>query len=519
MGALGGTEVDELVADTLTAPETRERVNLPRWRVTTWLLAGWCVLSVAWIVAARLPLFFCPYGQQGCATKPIISTGQTGLAVLGAAAGAAVLLLVRRWEGRQREAVEVPAPARTVRRRWLVIGSLVGVAVSAHLLLFAPMISDPFCAKPIHLNGAMAYPLNCDSIEFMRLAHHPRGILTFHNPRQSRPAYVATGAVLTRTVGPVAKALGLDRLYGQTDSAYLPLVLINLLVAAAAIAMLVWLLARMGTPPLATIPLAGLLAVNGVTKAFDWTPHQQTFALFVPVVSIVIGRWLILDRPSWLPVCLLGLGTGIASLYYGSFLITAGVVVLILLAQRWRGVLLSGAMLGSFAAPQLAWILICDKVTGGYYNQEAVVYHEFVWLPQFARQGLHPFGRAVVTMAAVTVRELVTVGGVALLLILCAALLAVRMRVRLTAQTPQQRAILIASALTVVVSVVFAFAIGIIAARLMFHAVPGLLIIAGWMVSRVSVKSTAAARIGTAGLAVAFLAVLAVELTTHGPYS
>src|SRR5262245_33934190 len=135
-----------------------------------------------------------------------------------------------------------------------------------------------------------------------------------NNARQSRPGYIALGAAVTRLVGPVANATGLTRWYGQTDSAYIPLVLINLSLVTTAVTLLAWLLNRLRTPVWAIVALCAMVVVNDVTKPFLWTPHQQMFALLVPVLTITLGRWVILARPSWRALVFAGLGVGAVSL-------------------------------------------------------------------------------------------------------------------------------------------------------------------------------------------------------------
>jgi hypothetical protein len=410
-----------------------------------------------------------------------------------------------------------------------VAGSVLGVLIGAHLVMLGPMVDKPFCATPVYVNSVMAYPYNCDSVEFTRLAHNPRRILEYHNERQSRPGYVAIAAVGTRTIGPVAHWLHLDRLYGQNDKAYIPLVLINLVATAIAVLLLAWLLSRLGTPTMVTVALSALVVVNEVTKPFTWTAHQQTIALVVPVATIAAVRWLLLARPSWRGVGLLGLGFGLASLVYGSFLITAGVVLLVLVARRaggwfrsgwWRQAFLPAVVFGiGFAAPQLTWMAICRVVTGSYYNHEAEVYDEFVW-PYIAlrRHGLGGLVSATRDMTVTTIREL-EVATVAMLLVGALAALAVLLRVRLAADSPEDRAIVVGAGLTVLFSVLFAWGIGIIASRLMFHAVPALFVVAGWLAARVTAGSRPASRLVGPAFLVLAAAVMAADIAAQGPYS
>jgi hypothetical protein len=304
-----------------------------------------------------------------------------------AVVGVVVLLALWCWDRRRVRSVS-PVSARPVRLVVLIVQSLVGVLVATQLLLFAPMVDNPTCARPVRLGHGRAYPLNCDSPLFMQLAHDPGRLLQPRNPRQSRPGYVTLAALTTRVVGPTARAAGLDRAFGQSDTAYVPLILINLVIVAAAVVLLAWLLSRLGTPPGVTAALCVLLVVNDLTKAFFWTPHQQMFALLVPVATISVARWVLRARPSRLVTGMLGIALGLASFIYANVLITAMVVGLVLLARGWRGAGPAAALCVSFAAPPVGWIAYCKVFVGSYFSLETKSYREFIWLPEAARDGL-----------------------------------------------------------------------------------------------------------------------------------
>ena len=97
-------------------------------------------------------------------------------------------------------------------------------------------------------------------------------------------------------------------------------------------------------------------------------------------------------------------------------------------------------------------------------------------------------------MTVTTIREL-EVATVAMLVVGALVALAVLLRVRLAADSPDDRAIVVGAGLTVLFSVLFAWGIGIIASRLMFHAVPALFVIGGWLAARVTAGSRPASRL------------------------
>jgi hypothetical protein len=462
-----------------------------------------------------------------------------GLVAVWLAGIAALLLLYRRDSGEARTATA--AAPRRARWRVLIPASLAGVLAGVHFLLLAPMISDPYCADPVHINGYMSYPLNCDSIEFLQYAHNPRllllsyaalhresphlpaglaqQMLAYDHLRQSRPAYVALSGLVTRIVGPAASSLGLDRAYGQTDTAYIPLILINLAVMVAAVALLAWLLRSFGAPAPVVVALCSLLVLNDLVKAFFWTPHQQLFVLLIPLVTIAVGRWLILARPPWPFVAGLGLGLGLASLIYGNVIISIGVLTVILLARGWRGVVQAGTLAVTFAIAPAAWIWACRRISGTYYDQETARYHEFVWLPQAAGQGWQALGARLEMTSVVSMRELPGADGIALAVVAGFMVAGLWAGVRLAAVTRADKALLVATGLTIAFSLLFGWGIGIIATRVMIDALPAFLVLAGWMATRFAVRSRVTLLVACYGLAVVAVANALHEVLMHGPYS
>jgi hypothetical protein len=483
------------------------------------MVFGWTITVGLWILSEVLPLERCPYGQDSCSRAPKLTGGAAVSGWIWAwLAGIAILLLVRL---RDRRRLRIAVTAEPRRSRWplIVSASLAGVLAGAHFLLLAPVVSEPGCAKAIHVNRYMAYPLNCDSPEFMKLAQHPYLLLKYDNSRQSRPGYVALSAAATRIVGPVAARLGLDRAYGETSGTYIPLILINLIVAVAAVVLLVWLLDRFGTPVPVAAALCSLLVLNDLMKAFFWSPHQQLFTLLVPLVTIALGRWVILRQPSWPAITLLGLGLGLASLIYGNVVITAGVLATLLLARGWRGVVRAATLCVTFWFAPVGWAWLCRVISGSYYNQEIAGYHEFIWLPEAVGQGWHGLWTSVEMATVVSVRELL--GAEALVLAVLAGLViaAVWVRAGLSAETAEDSAILAASVLTGAYSLLFGWGIGIIATREMYDVFPPILVVAGWVASRFAAKSRVTLLVASYGLALVAIANALHEVMTHGPYS
>jgi hypothetical protein len=526
------------------APGPPGAVRPTAWRASTWLLIGWTLTVGLWIVAEISRLDACPYYAEhnaGCSTAlgPLVSDRASieALVAVWLAGVAALLLLVRR----DRRSTRTATAADPRRSRWLVLttASLAGVLAGAHFLLLAPMISNPVCATAVHVNQFMAYPLNCDSSLFLQLAHHPAELLAkassrpdspaqqavaasrlwMDHLRQSRPGYVALGAAVTKILGSPAARLGLDRAYAQTNSAYIPLILINLVIVVAAVVLLARLLRGFGAPATVVIALGSLLVLNDLMKAFFWTPHEQMFVLLTPLVTIAAGRWLILERPRWPWVSALGLSLGLGALIYANVLISMGVLTVILLARGRRGIGQSLMLWVTFAIAPLGWIWICRKISGIYYNNDVAHYREFVWLPQAFGQGWRVFSARLELASVSGLRELIGADGLALGVIAVFMTAAILAGVRLSAATRTDTATLTATALTIALSLVFGWGIGILATRVMFDAFPAFLVLAGWMATRFAVRSRATLLVASYGLAIIAVANALHEVLTHGPYS
>jgi len=515
--------IDQTTTDEASAVSDAARYagpHLPAWRLTTWLLIGWCAVLSAWLVAASARQATCPHGQS---CEPHRLFGGPGVLfrwAVFALAGALALAALRWWDGRRMRTM----PGRPRQRMPVAMCALisVGAAVAGtQLLLYAPKMSKQiYCVTPVRLPGVRFYPLNCDSAAFMALAHHPGEILQPREPRQSRPGYVALAALSTHILGPTANRLGWDRAFREKDSAYIPLILINLILLVASAFLLTLLLRRLGAPPVLVVPaLCLLLVANDVTKAFFWTPHQQMFELLVPVATITIACWVMRTRPGWRGIAATAVALGLASLVYASVLITVAVLVLILLTRGWAGLRLAGLLCAAFALPQLAWIGVCEVVVGSYYNYEMKRYHEFTWLPEAAMHGPHSLYVWVQANWVVTVREFVWTAGLPLLFLLGLVVAAVLAGIRLAPASEDERRILTATGLTICCSVLFTFGIGIFATRIMYHVFPAVLVLAGWITAKLIASPRVAWRFAILTVPVATVGYVVHELTSHGPYS
>lgn len=430
------------------------------------------------------------------------------------------------------------APAGGDRRsRWrrtvlLTALTVVGTFIAAHLLLFASTSENAVCAKPVHLNSTMSYMFNCDSYDFLRLAHDPALIFQPKNVRQSRPGYVALGVVATKLFGPAMESSGLTRWYHTKDRAYLPLVLINFVALATAVGLGAALLLDLGLPRVAVAAVSAVIVINDVTKAFFWAPHQQIFVLLVPLVTVVVLRWIMGRVMTRAEITLLGLGLGASMLVYGSVVITVAAVSTVLLVTGLRGlrgarrVAVAGRNVGRIAlfgaavgTPQLVWMQLCKMVAGSYYSHETYAYHQFVWLPEAARKGWSVLVNTVVAFTYDTEAEIRAAAGAMVIVLVVAVVLARRLDVSLVPASPSQRRILVATGVTIAWTVVFCWALGFYQPRIAYHLVPLLLLLIGWVGARTAARSPALARGVPPVLSVLAAVWVGYELTKAGPYS
>jgi hypothetical protein len=481
-----------------------------RWRKVSlagWLFIAWCGLSVGWY-ASRVRLPVCPYGQGDCDRSALVHawTGRPW-PVLIAAAGTAALGVLWWWDRRAAPPRPVDLRPRPFRLGRITVVAALGVVTVGNLLLLAPKPAMPYCARTVHINQAMSYTFHCDSPEFLELARHPGNVLRPQETRQSRPGYVALAATSTNLFGGITHGLGVDQAYAQHDPAYIPLVIINMALLTTAVVLLAGLLTRIGVPAWAVASLAAMVAVNGLTKSFLWTPHQQLFALVVPVATIAFGRWVLTGEPTRRRMALAGLGAGLVALCYGSVLITlAAGAILVVARYRRAGVERAGLFLLAGVSPTLVWILVCRLVTGSYYNQEVAGFGEFVWPLVAAHDG--SLRDRLVTESVKTLREVFSVALPAIALVVLLAATAVILRIDVRPRTRDDRAIVITSGITIVLAIALSWAIGFIAPRIMFHAVPPLVLLAGWLAANI----TACGRIGRVACAAILGTVAAITV-------
>jgi hypothetical protein len=227
------------------------------------------------------------------------------------------------------------------------------------------------------------------------MAQHPTRVFRPHHFRQSRPLWPWMAGGLGRVLAIVVP--------GKGGPYYLAFVLLNLLVVAASVWLLDYLLTTAGVPPTWAVGLSLVLMANFVTRHLILTPHQQMFILLTPLAAVWLGLVFLRPRPVWV-WAVASLGCGVGLLAYGNVVLVWPVLLLAALLARSPVRLI--AVLVGFMLPSLIWIAVVRAVAGSYYNAEMERYRQFVWLMDVWRTGelamiarnLRAFGDTLLTV-------------------------------------------------------------------------------------------------------------------------
>ncbi|HKP74836.1 MAG TPA: hypothetical protein VJT67_04800, partial [Longimicrobiaceae bacterium] len=204
------------------------------------------------------------------------------------------------------------------------------------------------CVSTLHLAGPANIVLNCDSYEFAVVARDPSLLLTpAHKLRQARPLYAVAGWVF----GLPFRAAGVDRIaarvlgpsraeFAAAAPEFAGFILLNGLLLVLALEVFRRTLGGARYSAAWMILPATLLAVNEVTKAFFWSPHQQLLNVLIPVGAIALYAWMQprLGALGWPRMAAIGVAIGLCELMYGAFAIVAAGAALLCLADRASGV-------------------------------------------------------------------------------------------------------------------------------------------------------------------------------------
>ena len=497
--------------------------------------AGWSLLALLFLLAGYGSVRVCP--RWGSCEKGALFVGGKPfiITLLVWALGIAALRLAPARLPKPPSAADEEISRRRLRRAAISFPfcALTTLAV-AHLFLLSPMILHPFWAYPVRLSSNLGFPLNQDSPLLMDLAVSP-GKLLESGPgdlRQSRPLYVWVAAGLTRSLAPLARRSGIERLYGVRHPAFLPEIVLNWGLLTVAFFLFWRFLCGFGGPfaKFAAVLCAIPFLANDVVKAFFWTPHMQLFNLLVPMLGLVCCRSILAGPPlSHSRALLVGLGLGLLGLAYESslFIVPAIAAAFLLRAggararAGWReGLPRAGMLALGFALPQLAWIAVRLVRSGRYSNVAIERDRNFVWLADALSAGAEETGTRVFSYSVLFLRTLWSACGPLVLLGVLLVFVRLWLGLPLSPSGQARRQALHAAWLTMFSAMTFLFFMGQYVERHSFFLGPILLVLCGLLLTEVLEASAGAVRVGIAGTLAAVDAVwLVYQVAKYGPYS
>jgi hypothetical protein len=279
-----------------------------------------------------------------------------------------------------------------------------------------PVMQKYWMLTPVEVYGPVHVMKNIDSWEFEHDAAQPGELFTVeHRHWQSRPLAIWLGWFLAlpfRAAGMPSKQImtaeegrtliekpPFPGVYNSYSPEYAAFIVLNWILLVASALLVKPLVRGKSFLEPRVILMLSMVVVNGVTKAFFWTPHVQIFSVLMPMVSLTLLRPLF-PRVSTIKTREVAVGgaiIGVMSLAYGAFAVTvaaAGLCILLgdgITALRndfRRKATLVLSLIASFLAPFLVWVAVLIVKTGTFYSPETQRYHEFVWIYEQLPNGL-----------------------------------------------------------------------------------------------------------------------------------
>ena len=142
------------------------------------------------------------------------------------------------------------------------------------------------------------------------------------------------------------------------------------------------------------------LVGNEIVKGFFWTPHQQMFIIFTPVIAIFLLRLRMNQKISKFSIFLVTFVLGFFPLAYGSLFLLFPSLVIIYLQNRevqylsimsLRKFIEVFLLAIFFVFPVLFWVSLVKVTTGSFYSHETGQYRQFIWILDALSFGLHHF--------------------------------------------------------------------------------------------------------------------------------
>lgn len=264
-----------------------------------------------------------------------------------------------------------------------------------------PFNETDYCGTYIKISNRSGFIKNCDTKYSINPALHPGILLKKNTIRQSRPLYILTGTIFGYSLNTLLQLIGFNP-YPEAIF-YLGFVLINFLTLYFGIILYDKILAAFGVDKFLLFTSSLFLICNDVTKSFFWTPHQQMFNMFTPLLMIyIMSRILlapcIISNRKFLLISFL---SGILLLVYGNFVL---ILPCLLLSYTYRlyidnninptrltiAAILSVIL---FLIPTLCWVAIVTLTAGHYYNHAIAAYRQLVWIFDTLQLSLYEFAR------------------------------------------------------------------------------------------------------------------------------
>jgi hypothetical protein len=303
---------------------------------------------------------------------------------------------------------------------WLLL--VCGLVVLMVGLLVGPRVPNDQqhaqCVTNLLFAGPFGISLNCDSMEFMRLARDPAALLEPQNRRQARPGLIFAAAALAVPLSPMKRlaeklkvrargigpwpiwlrgrlvymdAPGLEDALAKYFPVYAPYyaayIILNVLILLVSFDFFRRICARSAKVENATgtavlVSACFLLASNDVVKQFVWSPHTQMLNILVPLfamwVSIRAAEGALLDRHF---VLLTGFTSGLGGTAYFFFIIVLPCILVpsIIFTIRYRSWAAFwwcsrnfGLLVILTFLPIAIWYLFVRYETGGFFANELV---------------------------------------------------------------------------------------------------------------------------------------------------
>ena len=312
------------------------------------------------------------------------------------------------------------------------------IFITAFLFLFAPKPNiGNYCGSYIKINKAMGFLVDCDSYQYILLSMHPSQLLDRDSVarRQNRPLYI----VLTHVIGkPIeftlfkiyhssfSERINFDKLLNsekllarleisthenknkyssaannselilQMIAYYIAYLLLNFILLLASLLVFKKLLQALQIQSRIGEALSVIIVVNTIVKGFFYSAHEQMFLFLTPILIIYVLYQLVLMKNNR-KIYGISFLFGLACLMYGSFVLYLPALFLLFLVEdkSVKNVIsnVSNYFIHAvlFLSPTICWIVVCNKISGHYYNHEVEQFRELVWVIDTLKIGVLEF--------------------------------------------------------------------------------------------------------------------------------